>query len=165
MNDGQKLADVVGAHGRLVVEHLLAGGYIYALILHHAGVAAAGGIDGKAVELGAGHVALAHKGHAVLVHTHHALAGGRGALHLVVGADDGALGSLERVERLVLRPRHTDHLLLAVGPIVVDAWRIALPHNVVFLFLCHRIGVQRYEVFRILRSFSHIWYFICIFAL
>jgi len=119
------------------------------LVLHHAWIAAAGSVDSQTVEFGARHIALAHEGHAVLVDAHHADISGLGSFHFVIGAKAGTLGGLEGVERLVLGTCHAYHLLLTVGPVVVDAWRIALPHNVVFLFLCHRIGVQRYEVFPI----------------
>ena len=158
VNDGKELADIIGTYGRLVVEQLLSGGDIDTLVFHHAGVAAAGGIDSKAVEYRAGYVALAYDGHAVFVYAHHVWLGGLSAFHLVVGALEGTLGCFEAVERLVLGTRHTDDLLLAVAPIVVDARLIALPHNVVFLFFSHRIGMQRYEVFPILCLF------ICIIA-
>lgn len=76
--------------------------------------------------------------------------GGRGSLYLVVGSLVGILGGFEGVERLVLRRCHAYDLFFAVVPVVVNARHIALPHNVVFLFLCHRIEVQRYDFFLIL---------------
>ena len=66
-----------------------------------------------------------------------------------VGALVGIAGGFEGVEGFVLRGTDTGDLLLAVGPVVVDTGRITLPHNVVFLFLCHRIEVQRYKLFLI----------------
>ena len=71
VNYGKKLADIVSAHGQLVVEQLLAGGHVNALVLHYAGVPAAGGIHCQAVEFGAGYVTLADYRHAVLIYVYH----------------------------------------------------------------------------------------------
>ena len=52
MNDGKELADIVGALGCLIMEDTRTRGDIDALILHHAGIAAAGRIDGEGIEDG-----------------------------------------------------------------------------------------------------------------
>ena len=67
MDDGQELADVVGALGGHVVEHLRAGGDVDALVLHHAGVAAAGRVDGQRIEHGRVVGAGLHGGHTVVI--------------------------------------------------------------------------------------------------
>lgn len=149
---GKEFAYVVCPQGCDEVEELLACGDVDPLVFHRPGIAAAGSVDRDTVQLGTWHTARAHNGHAVFVYPHHRRLGGRGGvgfLYFVVGTLVGIAGGFEGVEGFVLRGTDTGDLLLTVGPVVVDAGRITLPNNVVFLFLCHRIEVQRYKLFLI----------------
>ena len=164
---GKKLADIVGAEWRLEVEQLLPRSHMHSLILHHAGVAAAGGIHSEGVELwhGQPRVAVGQQyGHALGIHAHHlahcglCYAGqrgllGRGDIH---GGPqtEGLLGLSERFKALELGAHHALHLPLAFLPSGVDAGTVALPHHIVFLFLFAHS--RKNKSGRTLRPLSHV---------
>ena len=98
---GKEFAYVVCPQGCDEVEKLLACGNIDPLVFHRTGIAAAGGIDGDTVQLGAGNGARTHDGHSVFVHSHHRRLRDRGCVgsfYLVVGALVGIAGGFEGVE-------------------------------------------------------------------
>lgn len=98
---GKEFAYVVCPQGCDEVEKLLASGDIDPLVFHRTRIAAAGGIDGDTVQLGAGNSARTHDGHSVLVHSHHRRLRDRGCVgpfYLVVGALVGIAGGFEGVE-------------------------------------------------------------------
>ena len=78
VHNAEELAYVVGADRCLEVEELLTGGDVYALVFHHAGVAAAGGVDGQGVEHGRVVGAGTDGGDAVFVGGQHTGLAGRG---------------------------------------------------------------------------------------
>lgn len=162
VDDGQELADIVGALFGAVVEDTGSRGDVDALVFHHARVAAAGSVDGQRVEHWCIFCARFYGGHAVLVDdentrsTRFSRYSSVAGDHTIIRQLDGRLGLGHAVEALVLRPLHAHDLLLTRVPVAVDARLPALPHHVVFLLLRHSFPRAKIQKFCHMEKMSYL---------
>ena len=131
MYDRQEFAHVVRPPPqRPDAKHLLPRPGVHAAVFEVARVPAAGGVYCEALLDGlpdGGRLGMHHP------FEHHAVRGVRGAVCLVA-LPVGLFGGRACLEGFVFRARVSFHLLLARGPIVVDAGVHALPYDVIFPF-------------------------------
>ena len=136
MDDGEELADVVGAVQGAVMEHDAAGGEAHAPVFHGAGIAGAGSVDGPGSG-GDGRVVGGTEGASRLGLLFgvpgHGLEDEEGAGVAAESLGGGVLVG----EGLVFSAGPVFNLCLALVPVGVDAGGAAFPDDVVFLAFCH----------------------------